>query len=81
MQIAPLTMQDFMSVASFELELSREYVLEKVRLFYSYFYRCAFWQFHTSVWELNTDFCINSRKCWVNIFIQGETQSIGTVKL
>ena len=30
MQIAPLTMQDFMSVASFELELSREYVLEKV---------------------------------------------------
>lgn len=31
MQIAPLTMQDFMSVASIELELSREYVLEKVR--------------------------------------------------
>ena len=31
MQIAPLTMQDFMSVASFELELSREYVLEKVK--------------------------------------------------
>jgi hypothetical protein len=30
MQIAPLTMQDFMSVASFELELSREYVLEKL---------------------------------------------------
>jgi hypothetical protein len=30
MQIAPLTMQDFMSVASIELELSREYVLEKV---------------------------------------------------
>lgn len=30
MQIAPLTMQDFMSVASFELELSREYVLEKM---------------------------------------------------
>jgi len=33
MQIAPLTMQDFMSVASIELELSREYVLEKVILF------------------------------------------------
>jgi len=32
MQIAPLTMQDFMSVASIELELSREYVLEKVKL-------------------------------------------------
>lgn len=32
MQIAPLTMQDFMSVASFELELSREYVLEKVSI-------------------------------------------------
>ena len=34
MQIAPLTMQDFMSVASIELELSREYVLEKVILNY-----------------------------------------------
>ena len=33
MQIAPLTMQDFMSVASFELELSREYVLEKVNIY------------------------------------------------
>jgi hypothetical protein len=32
MQIAPLTMQDFMSVGNFELELSREYVLEKVNL-------------------------------------------------
>ena len=30
MQIAPLTMQDFMSVACLEIELSREYVLEKV---------------------------------------------------
>jgi len=30
MQIAPLTMQDFMSVSCIELELSREYVLEKV---------------------------------------------------
>jgi len=34
MQIAPLTMQDFMSVASIELELSREYVLEKVMFFF-----------------------------------------------
>jgi hypothetical protein len=32
MQIAPLTMQDFMSVSCIELELSREYVLEKVCL-------------------------------------------------
>ncbi len=30
MQIAPLTMQDFMSSSSLEMELSREYVLEKV---------------------------------------------------
>jgi hypothetical protein len=36
MQIAPLTMQDFMSVANFELELSREYVLEKVISFPSF---------------------------------------------
>ncbi len=32
MQIAPLTMQDFMSSSSLEMELSREYVLEKVFL-------------------------------------------------
>lgn len=32
MQIAPLTMQDFQSCSSLEMELSREYVLEKVSL-------------------------------------------------
>lgn len=30
MQISPLTMQDFLSSSSLEMELSREYVLEKV---------------------------------------------------
>lgn len=33
MQIAPLTMQDFMSSSALEMELSREYVLEKVKTF------------------------------------------------
>ena len=63
MQIAPLTMQDFMSVASFELELSREYVLEKVNKLFSYEFRCAFWQFHISAWGPSTGSCINSKKC------------------
>ncbi len=30
MQIAPLTLQDFMSASALEMELSREYILEKV---------------------------------------------------
>jgi hypothetical protein len=80
MQIAPLTMQDFMSVASFELELSREYVLEKVLINAINIFRCVFWQFHISAWGLNTDFCISSRKCWESISIRGETQNIGTAK-
>ena len=30
MQIAPLTLQDFMSSSSISMELSREFILEKV---------------------------------------------------
>jgi hypothetical protein len=32
MQISPLTLQDFMSSSALEMELSREYVLEKVTI-------------------------------------------------
>ena len=63
MQIAPLTMQDFMSVASFELELSREYVLEKVNNPLFNLCRCAFWLFHISAWAPSIGFCISSKKC------------------
>lgn len=31
MQIAPLTLQDFMSSTSIQMELTREFILEKVR--------------------------------------------------
>lgn len=34
MQISPLTLQDFMSSSALEMELSREYVLEKVNFYF-----------------------------------------------
>ena len=63
MQIAPLTMQDFMSVASCELELTREYVLEKVNHIFSNHFRCVFWQFHIFAWGPSIGSCISSKKC------------------
>jgi hypothetical protein len=73
-----------MSASSIEMELSREFVLEKVSNWF--FFQCfiqsisqllnvqfssAFWQYHISAWELSLDFFINSKKCLGSISIQG----------
>lgn len=76
MQIAPLTLQDFMSSSSLQMELSREFVLEKVIYLYNNTYSSAFLQYLTSAWALNTDSCTNSKKCWVSISTQEETRNL-----
>jgi len=52
-----------MSVASFELELSREYVLEKVIFIIYYKNSYASLQYHIFVWAQSIDSYISCKKC------------------
>lgn len=79
MQISPLTLQDFMSASSLQIELSREFVLEKVslalvKLKISY----ASWLFHISAWGPNTGFFTSCRKCLESIFTREEIRKLSS---
>ena len=79
MQIAPLTMQDFLSSSSLEMELTREYVLEKVLTnFDDDSLRYASLPSPTSAWALNSASCTSCRKCWANRSTLEATPSTGT---
>ena len=82
MQIAPLTMQDFMSVASIELELSREYVLEKVSNHYllTPACSCASWLYRTSAWAPSSASCTSCKRCSASTSTRDATPSTGTAR-
>ena len=64
-----------MSSTSIQMELTREFILEKVRILEVIVIdvnRCVSWRYLTFAWGQNTGFYINFKKCLEKTYIQDE---------